>query len=342
MTDLPHFDESLDQFEPDGPQSEVIVPIPPTGPQALICENKCAIICGVLSLFTFIVAIVGYALPHKTYESARVNNIGADFLEINNSLIALHWVDTVSGTVFWSFACLALLINPSRKIHACIMLICFLTAVTFLTTRLVYLLGSLETAESQLLDPLISYEQYRARVLEAINSLPVHAISVESNSDSVKCFFLPREIPAIFANDSSSFAQLQPGQPGFFSATPQLSVTWDSASEAAIQESIRDLERSLAEYKSYGDLEWSVKREPHLQNVKQSEFVFVSETEKLSPSLASGAKIAGAIFGLGILHLYRVISLPTWQDNIMKLDAVIGLGLPHNHTDIGMPYCSPK
>jgi hypothetical protein len=189
---------------------------------------------------------------------------------------------------------------------------------------------------------MISYEQYRARALAMTNPLPVHVTSVEGYSHSVKCIFRPPEIPALFANDSSSFHELPVGQLGFFSATPHLSVRWDSPSESAIQNSINDVKNVLSSYKSYGDLKWTIKREVRLVNVNSPGFVFVSDTEMLPPSLSKQARTRDAWLCRGIAYASRVLSLPLWRDNIVKFNAVIGPGLPHNLTDLGMPYCWPK
>jgi hypothetical protein len=85
-----------------------------------------------------------------------------------------------------------------------------------------------------------------------------------------------------------------------------ISVIWGSESEAAIEESIEDLEKSLAEYKSYGDLEWTVKYEQRLHDMKHPESVVGSETEKCSSLLIRELTLKLSCSTAGRRYVYRV------------------------------------
>jgi hypothetical protein len=335
---------TLDYLDPAGPDPEASVSVPQKSLGETICERKSPIICGILSIFFLMITVVGYAVPVVAYERTKAANQGAEFLSVDQSLVGLHWACFLPASIsFFSFA--LNIFNgfdqpSSNRATRSMILVGMWSGSWAATVWIIYIVFSLMVPEYQLLKTMISYEQYRALALTATNSLPVFAISIKGNSDSVKCTFFPPEIPASFATDSTSLSQIGPGQDGFFSAPPRLSVTWDPASEAAIQESIRDIEKALVDYKTYGDLEWTVTRENRLQNLTLPEFAFVSESGKLPTPLSTGTRVAEALFFCGLVYAYRLVSIPQWQDNIVKLDAAIGTRLPHNLSDIGLPYCS--
>jgi hypothetical protein len=119
-------------------------------------------------------------------------------------------------------------------------------------------------------------------------------------------------------------------------------VTWDSASEVAVQESITDIQKALAEDETYADFSWTVTRHTFVSNVNYAPWLFVTETGKLPLSLSKGSRRAGAFLFWGIVYAYRGASIPIVQPSIVKRNAVIGPGLPHNHSEIGMAFCSRK